>query len=647
MKKRRYPAILLTLCMACCLAASVYGGEVPASDISSSGASAAGVTLADDSASAEAEKPADIGYYTLTSMTEGGETYGLDILSLIGADSWYLELREDYSGTLSFGEADAGELTWTPGVLTADGESINYTLEGDSISIKEDDVEMVFTRSDSESPAAAPAAEGDPASETEDVTAAAEPVPDSDGSTEAAVTIFYGDGSANVSAVDDSTKPAEPADGTLVETGFFSFTCGGDWVFDPANVSDYDDYAYAYVEIPDSETGWALVSVSISVEVNEPFSFAETLHNNGMDLYDAIKLDAYETTPIGGMNFWVADDGSCTEYYGYDQVSDTFVVIRVNDSEYLEQAQEIISSLHFTCPEYSGAVTPMYWEGEPYRVAPHTTTVGSFTVESKQLTDNLAYPTYDSFSSRVAVSGDTYYLLQDGALEEYTRSGDELTYQIDWTLPYEPRELMVDANGIPCISAFLEGLTRLDSDTGTTIAPDASYVKAHPSGGWGISYFSNGEIARIDFASGAVENVTLPGISLITNLAVTENYLVVSAGLDDEDSTACLKIYDFDYNEVGYLDADDTGTGYYGSVSAFAETSNGLMAFDGNMRDVYFLDHSLNLIATVDMADLIGSDYPWPCNAVTLEDGSVVLCMTDERADDSADETVLIQLSGF
>lgn len=619
-KTRRYPTILLTACMAFCLAATVYGGENPASDVSasdvsSSDASASGDTSSDDSVSAEAEKPADIGYYTLTSMTEGGETYGLDILSMIGADSWYLELREDYSGTLSFGEADAGEISWTPGVLTADGDSIDYTLEGDSITIKEDDVEMVFTRSD--------------------------------GSTEAAVTILDGDGSANVTAADDSTEPAEPADGTLVETGFFSFTYGGDWVFDSANVSDYDDYAYAYVEIPDSETGWALVSVSISVEVNEPFSFAETLHNSGMDLYDALKLDAYETTPIGGMNFWVADDGSCTEYYGYDQTSNTFVVIRVNDSEYLEQAQEILSSLHFTCPEYGGEVTPMYWEGEPYSVAPRTTTVGSFTVESKQLTDNLAFPTYDSFSSRVAVAGDTYYVLKDGALEEYTRSGDELSYQIDWTLPYEPRELMVDANGTPCISAFLEGLTRLDSDSGTTIAPDASYVKAHPSGEWGISYFSNGEITRIDFASGAAENYTLPGISLISSLTVTENYLVVSAVLDDEDSTACLKVYDFDYNELGYLDSESTTTGFYGSVSTVTETANGLIAFDGNMRDVYFLDQSFALILAVDMEDLIGTDYPWPCDAVTLDDGSVVICITDRRADESAEETVLIQLSGF
>ena len=582
-KRKRSLTMLLALCLVLCLAAC-SGSDTPA----------------------KAEKPADIGYYTLTSMTEGSDTYGAEMLALIGADKWYIELREDYTGTLGLGE-DIEEFTWKPGAITDGADTLSYTLEGDTLTLKGDSYEMVFTRSTGTPPAAS-------------------------------------------TIIDPGvTDPAEAVEGSLVETGFFSFSYGGDWVCNFEGLDDYDNYAYAEVNLPDPDSDWPLVSVTITVKTDEPFRFAYDLYGSDMDFYAALNEDAYETTTIGGMPFWVADGGYCTEYFGYDQASNTFTTIYVSDSEYLEQAQEIISTLQFTCPAYSGEVTPLYWEGEPYSVAPHSTNVGGFPVESIQLYNDTAYPTYDIFGSRVAVTGDTYYVLNDGVIEEYTRSGDELTYLTYWPLPFEPEELFVDANGTPCISDFMEGLVRLDSETGdgTTVAPDVDYVMAHPSGQWGISYFSGPEIARVDFATGAVQNITLPGISTVNYLAVTENYVLISATLDDADNTACLKIYDFDFRELGGLDKTSTTTGYYGSVSAVAETGNGLMVFDGNMRDVYFLDNTLALIAAVDMDTLVGTDYPWPCGAVTLDDGSVILCVTDGRADDSADETILFQLSGF
>lgn len=583
-KPKRLLAMLLTLCMILCLAACGGGKE---------------------------GKRADVGYYTLTAMSEGSDSYDLDTLASFGTDTWYIDLQADHTGTLYLGEDDTEELTWVPGTITSNGDSVNYTLEGDTLTLAGDSYEMVFTRSVGTPPAAVPAA---PAASGAD---------------------------------SGNTEPSGSADGTLLETGYFTLTYGGDWICDPEEVDDYEDSSAANLEIPDPEKDRSLVYIRIVVNVNTPFDFATTMFRNGMNFYDAVNEDAYETVPIGGMNFWRDETTYTVWYYGYDETSNTFVTIYVSDKEYIEQAQEVIDTLQFTRPAYTGDAIPLYWEGEPYAAEPHSTNVSGFTVTTKQLANDLAYPTYNFAQSRAASDGEYYYVLNDGSLEVYTRSGDALAYQGDWALPFEPNEFFLESNGIPCISAFTKDLTRLDSETGTVIAEDTDYVAAHPSAAWGISYFSSGEIAKVDFTTGTSETLTLPGVATLSSLTITENYILASVILDDANRTPCLKIYDFNFNEVGGLDENGTTTGCYGSVSTAAETANGLIVFDGNMRDVYFLDNSLTLIETVDMDVLFGTDYPWPCSAVTMDDGSVLLCLTDHRADDSADETVLFEISGF
>lgn len=65
------------------------------------------------------------------------------------------------------------------------------------------------------------------------------------------------------------------------------------------------------------------------------------------------------------------------------------------------------------------------------------------------------------------------------------------------------------------------------------------------------------------------------------------------------------------------------------------------------MRYLYIYDNSSAYIAHCTFTELFGTDYPWPCDACELEDGSILVLMTDERPDESADEVVAFKLSGF
>ena len=66
----------------------------------------------------------------------------------------YIELTEDGQAVLSmFGEEMTG--TWQDGAITMEGEAAPFVLEGDTLTVSQDDTALVFTRTDPETIAAA------------------------------------------------------------------------------------------------------------------------------------------------------------------------------------------------------------------------------------------------------------------------------------------------------------------------------------------------------------------------------------------------------------------------------------------------------------------------------------------------------------
>ena len=86
---------------------------------------------------------------------------------------------------------------------------------------------------------------------------------------------------------------------------------------------------------------------------------------------------------------------------------------------------------------------------------------------------------------------------------------------------------------------------------------------------------------------------------------------------------------------------------YFGSLTGIAETANGYIAADGNMREFYFWSKDGTLLAEVDCYDMFGTRYPWIEDMKVAEDGSVMVLMTQDRDDDSASELMVFRLTGF
>lgn len=78
-----------------------------------------------------------------------------------------------------------------------------------------------------------------------------------------------------------------------------------------------------------------------------------------------------------------------------------------------------------------------------------------------------------------------------------------------------------------------------------------------------------------------------------------------------------------------------------------AETENGFVAADGNMREIQFWAKDGTHVGAISTEDIFGVSYPWLEDMQLLDDGSLLIMLTQERDDGSANELMFFRLTGF
>ena len=126
-------------------------------------------------------------------------------------------------------------------------------------------------------------------------------------------------------------------------------------------------------------------------------------------------------------------------------------------------------------------------------------------------------------------------------------------------------------------------------------------------------------------------------------MLIDEEYIYVCGS--DADWNNRIWVYDLEGNLQTVL-SDEEGESL-GSISFVCQTSNGFLALDGNLREIVFWDQQGTHLGTVDDTEIFGTVYPWFCSATLLEDGSLLVLMTEDRADESAMELIVFKLTGF
>ena len=84
-----------------------------------------------------------VGTWKLTGLFEGEEDYSA-YLAMLGMDLT-LVLNEDGTGTMEM-MGEKLDITWADGKIMNEGESLSFSVDGDTLTIAEEGERMVFTR---------------------------------------------------------------------------------------------------------------------------------------------------------------------------------------------------------------------------------------------------------------------------------------------------------------------------------------------------------------------------------------------------------------------------------------------------------------------------------------------------------------------
>ena len=76
---------------------------------------------------------------------------------------------------------------------------------------------------------------------------------------------------------------------------------------------------------------------------------------------------------------------------------------------------------------------------------------------------------------------------------------------------------------------------------------------------------------------------------MIDDVQITNSHIMVAGSMAAEDEGTKIIVYDYDGNQLLKLGGEDISSpDKLGSITGMAETENGFVAADGNMREIQF-----------------------------------------------------------
>ena len=450
----------------------------------------------------------------------------------------------------------------------------------------------------------------------------------------------------------DQQKAAEMKSPKTINTNLWDLVYDEQdgWIYEEDEFYDDETCSKIILSIPDEAGGSDIINAEIRVSVESPYNFRDYLTSYGFDEYEYEVNQAYDFTKVGGIDCLEAEGdywGSpCLRYFNRVEGAGATVLLEIIGEYEDERVDKLLSGLTIHLEDTGNEDGPWYWEGEPFSAQPHSAMVGTYTLDSQWLPITDCIMTKETFEHAAAVIGDQVFLLVDGKLKRYDYDGTSLKFAEDIALDTEYSNLSADTTGTIWLADFMAPLISWKDGAQTASYEGPDYVTMHPSGTWGVSWFSGAECEKITLSGGGVktEPIVFKEVDLISHLLIDENHIYVSGSAVD-DSNHKVFVYDMAGTlQLTLTDSDGSGLG---SITFVTETPNGYLALDGNMREVVLWTKDGTYIGKADDSDLFGTSYPWFCGGTKLADGSILVLMTEERADESAQELVAFKLSGF
>ncbi len=447
-----------------------------------------------------------------------------------------------------------------------------------------------------------------------------------------------------------ATDSAQSVDGEI-KTAFFTLNYDDKvWTYYSEDTVDNEEHSSIVLQIPDPEDPeYYLINAEIDVIIDEPYDFRDDLVYYGFNQYEYEVNKSYDTVKIGGVDLLKYDDADDTlVYFNRIEGAGATVTIEFDTTDTADaRIEDLLKGLTITLEDTGNEDGPWEWEGTPFSAESKSIQTGSLTVKADWIKAEEYIATNEIFDHSVAAIGNTIYLLVDGELRKCIIVDGVLTFSNKIDLPEDDYSIIeATSDGTLWLSGSMNDVICIKNDKVTATYEDLYDLAMHPSGKWGVDYFTSNQCNIITFTGNTYTSTPMifPEADTIMHLNVDENYIYVCANATDESGHKVF-VYDKDGVLLKTLcDAEGEGLG---SVTFVAKSENGYIGFDGNMRDVLLWDNDGNFIAEISDGDLFSTSYPWFCNSALLSDGSLITVMTEEREDRSATELIIFTVSGF
>ena len=427
------------------------------------------------------------------------------------------------------------------------------------------------------------------------------------------------------------------------------------WSYVEDDTTNSDTKTWIKMEIPKEDDDGDIVYVFVEAAIGDPYSFREDLYNYGFDEKEYAENDSYDKTNIGGVDFlkyegsyWGSD---AITYIAREEAANESLTVRIVGETDNENVQPLIDNITFNVTDIGNEDGPWYWEGEPYSVEDKSVSLATlFDVQAHQVKFEDPLITHETFDHHIAISGGKLYVLDGDKLGVYAFDGTTATFEQEYTLEGEYEDISAGADGSIWLANFMKPL--INWKDGETLASyddrDIRHVAMSPDCSFGISYFTSpDDCKKISFSSDgtySLSDISFAGVKIISHINVTDNYIIVT-GSNAETDKHCVFLYDFDGNQVQVIAKE--GDWGFGSITYVAETSNGLLCMDGNMRKVEFVKTDGSYYGAIEDDALFGSSYPWFCDGCRTEDGGIAVVISEDRPDKSAKEVLVFTINGF
>lgn len=451
----------------------------------------------------------------------------------------------------------------------------------------------------------------------------------------------------------DEAASAESRDtsGTHMEMTLWDIYYPEGWTENEDDKGDSETNSYGRLEYKQGDE--ALLSVGITATVEDCGGYRDFLHASGIDAHALVVDKSVEQENIGGVPCVVSETTSWGEpvltYMGRDVGSGTTVKVSITGEYSDPEVDKLIKNLAFHLEDTGNEDYPWPWEGEAFSTdSEHSKMIADTTITSVWVPFEEPLLAYDIFSGRIASVGESLYVLLDNVLYEYTL-GDKLTLKSTMELDDDYEEISADQSGNLYLTGFMSPMLTIKD--GAVIATNDDIDKAviHSSGTWGVSWFYGSETEKVVFDGNKASKEAWPAISQdrLNTVCLSENHIIL-AGADADTENEAIWILDTEGNQQMELGNQEYGGEQsLGSITNVQETENGFIGLDGNMRDVFFWKSDGSLLGSAEDSELFGTDYPWISTAARLSDGTVLVGLTEDRADKSATEFIVYRISGF